>query len=102
MPHHKPYGLLQPLDIPDRPWKSILMDFIVKLPVSRSYDSIWVMCNHLTRAAHFIPCHETLEAPGRFSLTISFATMDCPTRLCRTGIQYSFRIFGKNSPLCSR
>ena len=25
----KKYGLLQPLDIPHQPWKSILMDFIV-------------------------------------------------------------------------
>ena len=31
-PNHKPYGLLQPLDIPSCPWQSISMDFIVKLP----------------------------------------------------------------------
>jgi len=39
-PCHKPYGLLQPLDIPARPWKSISMDFIVKLLASHNYDSI--------------------------------------------------------------
>ncbi|KAJ3473638.1 hypothetical protein NLI96_g12900 [Meripilus lineatus] len=38
------------------------MDFIVKLPVSHGYDSIWVVCDRLTRAAHFIPCQESLTA----------------------------------------
>ena len=60
---HKPYGLLQPLDIPDRPWKSITMDFIVKLPPSHGYDAIWVICDRMTRAAHFIPIQETMDAP---------------------------------------
>ena len=60
---HKPYGLLQPLDIPDRPWHSISMDFIVKLPASHGYDSIWVICDRMTRAAHFIPTCETMDAP---------------------------------------
>ncbi|THH03524.1 hypothetical protein EW146_g10426, partial [Bondarzewia mesenterica] len=63
-PRHKPYGLLQPLDVPTRPWLSISMDFIVKLPVSHSYDSIWVVCDRLTRYAHFIPCNEMIDAPG--------------------------------------
>lgn len=63
-PRHKPYGLLQPLDIPNRPWQSISMDFIVKLPNSHRYDSIWVVCDCLTHAAHFIPCKETIDAPG--------------------------------------
>lgn len=62
-PRHKPYGLLKPLDIPDRPWQSISMDFIVKLPLSHGYDSIWVVCDRLTRAAHFVPCSETINAP---------------------------------------
>lgn len=39
-PRHKPYGLLRPLDIPTRPWRSITMDFIVKLPLSHGYDLI--------------------------------------------------------------
>ncbi len=62
IPRHKPYGLLQPLDIPKRPWKSISMDFIVKLPKSHGYDSILVVCDRLTRAAHFIPCNESISS----------------------------------------
>lgn len=52
----------QPLAIPERPWKHITMDFIVKLPLSHGYDSIWVVCDHFTRAAHFIPCRESMTA----------------------------------------
>ena len=60
---HKPYGLLQPIEIPNRPWQSITMDFIVKLPPSHGFDSIWVICDRMTRAAHFIPIRETMDAP---------------------------------------
>ena len=63
-PRHKPYRLLRPLEIPSRPWKAVTMDFIVKLPSSHSYDSIWVVCDRLTRYAHFIPCLETIDAAG--------------------------------------
>lgn len=59
---HSPYGLLQPLAIPERPWKAIAMDFIVKLPRSRGYDSIWVVVDRLTRAAHFIPIEESTDS----------------------------------------
>jgi hypothetical protein len=61
-PRHKPFGLLQPLSIPHRPWQAITMDFIVKLPESRGYDSILVVCDRLTQAAHFIPCRESMSA----------------------------------------
>lgn len=39
------------------------MDFIVKLPPSHGYDSIWVVCDQMTRAAHFIPVCESMDAP---------------------------------------
>ena len=42
---HKPYGLLQPFEIPNQPWQSISIDYIVKLPLSHGYDSIWVVCD---------------------------------------------------------
>ncbi|KAJ2965515.1 hypothetical protein NUW54_g14094 [Trametes sanguinea] len=62
MPRHKPFGLLQPLEVPHRPWQDITMDHIVKLPLSHGYDSIWVVCDRLTRYAHFIPCTESTDA----------------------------------------
>jgi hypothetical protein len=36
------------------------MDFIVSLPRTRAgYDSIWVVVDHLKKAAHFIPVKTT-------------------------------------------
>jgi hypothetical protein len=58
--HQKPAGLLQPLPIPDWKWDKIGMDFITGLPRTRSgYDSIWVVVDHLTKVAHFIPVKTT-------------------------------------------
>lgn len=57
-----PAGELVPLPIPDRPWSVIGIDFIVKLPVSSSFDSILVITDHLTKGAHFIGCNESMDA----------------------------------------
>ena len=65
---HKPYGLLQPLQPPTRPWTSVTMDFIVKLPRSpepgsaRFCDTILVIVDRLTKAAKFVPTEETITA----------------------------------------
>ena len=58
-PRHKPFGPLQPLPIPQRPWSSISMDHIVELPLSNGYDSILVVVCRLTKMVHFIPCLST-------------------------------------------
>ena len=57
--HLKPAGLLQPLSIPSWKWDDISMDFIVGLPTTeKGHDSIWVIVDHLTKSAHFIPVKE--------------------------------------------
>jgi len=40
-----PAGKLMPNEAPDKPWAHITADFIVKLPLSRGYDSILVVCD---------------------------------------------------------
>jgi hypothetical protein len=61
--HQRPTGLLQPLKIPQWKWDEIGMDFIVDLPRTRTgYDSIWVVVDRLTKAAHFIPVKTTYNS----------------------------------------
>ena len=52
---HKPYGFLNPLEIPDRPWTSLSMDFITDLPSSNGYTCIFVVLDRFTKMGHFIP-----------------------------------------------
>ena len=59
IPRHRPYGLLQPLPVPRRPWSSVSMDFITDLPPSNSFDSIFVVVDRLTKMAHFVPYFKT-------------------------------------------
>ena len=54
-PRQKPYGPLQPLPIPERPWSSLSMDFIDQLPKSGGFDSILVVVCRFTKMAVFIP-----------------------------------------------
>jgi hypothetical protein len=61
--HHKPYGFLKFLPVPPRPWSSISMDFIEGLPPSNGYDAVLVIVDRLTKAALFIECNTTDNAP---------------------------------------
>ncbi|KAJ9532204.1 hypothetical protein QJQ45_003892 [Haematococcus lacustris] len=60
----KPAGLLQPLPIPERPWDSVSMDLIVKLPASgpNKYDSILVFVDILTKMVHLVMTWESMSA----------------------------------------
>ncbi|GJX64622.1 putative reverse transcriptase domain-containing protein [Tanacetum coccineum] len=45
--------------IPEWKWENITMDFITKLPRTRSgHDAIWVVVDRLTKSAHFLAIHE--------------------------------------------
>jgi len=57
-----PYGLVQSNKAPDRPWKSIAMDFMTELPRSDSYDTILAVIDRLTKMSHFVPCSKDLDA----------------------------------------
>jgi hypothetical protein len=52
--------LLQPLPIPEWKWEVVTMDFIMGLPqIGKLHDSIMVVVDKLTKAAHFIPLKNT-------------------------------------------
>ena len=60
---HRPYGLLKQLPIPERPWNSISMDFIEKLPMSDGSDTILVIIDCLTKQLIFILTINTIMSP---------------------------------------
>ena len=54
--HQVPFGLLNPLPIPQWKWDDITMDFISGFPLTqRKHDSVWVIVDRLTKSAHFLP-----------------------------------------------
>ncbi|GJY11873.1 putative reverse transcriptase domain-containing protein [Tanacetum coccineum] len=62
--YQKPSGLLVQPEIPQWKWENITMDFVTKFPkTTAGQDTIWVIVDHLTKSAHFLPIREddTLE-----------------------------------------
>jgi len=58
---HAPYGLMKPTEAPDRPSKSISIDFITDLPKSEGDDAILIVIDRLTKMAHFLPCTKEMK-----------------------------------------
>ncbi|XP_052479618.1 uncharacterized protein LOC128034816 [Gossypium raimondii] len=49
-----PVGLLQPLPVPERPWESLSIDFIIGLPKSDGFASILIMVDRFSNYVTFI------------------------------------------------
>ncbi|GJS07458.1 putative reverse transcriptase domain-containing protein [Tanacetum coccineum] len=57
--YQRPSGLLQQPEILEWKWENITMDFITKLPRTRSgHDAIWVVVDRLSKLAHFMAIRE--------------------------------------------
>jgi hypothetical protein len=67
---HKPIGELCPLPIPDAPWDTISVDFIVELPESRGHDAAMVVVDSVNKTAHFVPTFITVSAAGSARLFV--------------------------------
>ena len=58
----KEAGLLRPMPIPTKCWKSVSMDFMTHLPESKGFDSIMVVIDRVSKMAHFVPTRDTATA----------------------------------------
>ena len=59
---HKLIGKLHPLPIPDAPWDTISINFIVELPESHGHDAAMVVMDSVNKMAHFILTFVTISA----------------------------------------
>jgi len=100
-PHHRPYGMLKQLPVPDQPWNSISMDFIEQLPSSSSFTAILVVIDQLSKQAIFIPTHDTITSPelAQLFLLHIFAKHGIPAHVMSDRgsefISHFFRSLGK-------
>lgn len=62
------FGELHPLPIPDAPWDTISIDFIVELPKSAGHNSIMVVVDSVTKCAHFVDMVTALSTAGTAQL----------------------------------
>nr|GFC59699.1 reverse transcriptase domain-containing protein [Tanacetum cinerariifolium] len=70
--HQKPSGLLQQTEIPKWKWENITIDFVNKLPRTRSgHDSIWVIVDRLIKSAHFLAVRKDYKTEKLARLYIS-------------------------------
>lgn len=60
----KPYGLLRPLPVAERPWQHVSADFVGPFPVSNGHNFILVVVDRFTKMAIFIPTVTTITAEG--------------------------------------
>lgn len=77
---HKPYGLLKPLPVPERPWDSISMDFIEELPDAHGYNAILVIIDRASKQGIFISCdtHITSEELAKIFVIHVFSKHGVP------------------------
>ena len=64
------YGLLQPIEVPERCWEQVTLDLVTGLPVSAGFDSCVVFVDRLSKMVHYAPCKKTITAPGMAGLFV--------------------------------
>ncbi|QRV99033.1 Retrotransposable element Tf2 protein [Ceratobasidium sp. AG-Ba] len=67
-----PPGLLNPIELPTRPWDHINYDLITGLPESEGFDAILTVVDRLSRMVHFIPTTSRASAADVANLFVTY------------------------------
>ena len=57
-------GKLKLSEVPEKLWTYLIVDFITKLPVVAGKDATLVVCDKLSKMAHFVATTEAISAEG--------------------------------------
>jgi hypothetical protein len=63
---------LSPLGVPNYTWEIVGMDFVTDLPKSskNNFTGVVILVCHLTKMAHFVPCHKEITTKDNVDLLI--------------------------------
>ena len=95
-PRHKPFGLIQQLPIPPRPWHSISFDFIEQLPPSHNHTTILNIVDHSSKQLISVPTHDKVTAQDIAKLFLHhvFAKHGIPLHVtCNRGLEFTSQFF---------
>ncbi|QRV79946.1 Retrotransposable element Tf2 protein [Ceratobasidium sp. AG-Ba] len=67
-----PPGLLNPIELPSRPWDHINYDLITGLPESEGFDAILTVVDRMSRMVHFIPTTSRASASDVANLFVTY------------------------------
>ena len=77
-----PFGLLQPLDIPETRWERININFITKLPTTETgNDTIVTFIDGLTKRAHWVATKEAMSASDFAQLFLEYCNRFTPVSI---------------------
>jgi hypothetical protein len=58
----KPFGLLEPLPVPNQNWWVVTMDFITDLPTVKGFNAILVFTDKMSKMVHYVPATKHCDA----------------------------------------
>ncbi|GJZ71824.1 putative reverse transcriptase domain-containing protein [Tanacetum coccineum] len=91
--HQRPSGLLQQPEILKWKWDKITMDFINKLPKTKSgHDTIWVIVDRLTKSANFLAIREDYSTERLARWTFYVMIMANVAKGLRDAIGYEYSL----------
>ncbi|QRW09646.1 Transposon Tf2-1 polyprotein [Ceratobasidium sp. AG-Ba] len=67
-----PPGLLNPIELPSRPWDHINYNLITGLPESEEFDAILTVVDRMPRMVHFIPTTSRASAADIANLFVTY------------------------------